>query len=412
MTTPTPRALILGLNYSPEPTGNAPYTTSLARGLAAAGHPVSVMTAHPHYPQWKVYDGYGGWRTQEVHEDVTVTRLAHYVPSRPGNLKRALSELTFGLRVLGARWHRPDIVLLVSPALLSSAVAMLRLGRAKRPASLVWVQDLYSLGVKETGTGGGRVAAVMKAIESWTLRRATGVIVIHDRFKQYVVNELGVPEASVTVIRNWTHLAEAPPVDRAATRAKFGWRDDEIIVLHAGNQGVKQGLENVIDAARLADERGAKIRFVLLGDGNQRSMLGERAAGIERLQFIPPLPDLEYQHAMTASDILLVNEKPGIAEMAVPSKLTSYFSTGLPVLAATDEGSVTAGEIAASGGGVRVDAGVPDALVEAVLALAADPEHARQLGANGLSYRRNVLSREAAIAAYDKVIRDVYDQRD
>ena len=49
--------------------------------------------------------------------------------------------------------------------------------------------------------------------------------------------------------------------------------------------------------------------------------------------------------------MLLVNELPGVAHMAMPSKLTSYFQAGKPVLAATDEGGFTAKEIALSGAG-------------------------------------------------------------
>ena len=67
----------------------------------------------------------------------------------------------------------------------------------------------------------------------------------------------------------------------------------------------------------------------------------------------------DFQVALSAADFLLVNELPGVKDMAVPSKLTSYFNAGVPVVAATDDGSVTAAEIATSGGGVRVDAACP-----------------------------------------------------
>ena len=34
-----------------------------------------------------------------------------------------------------------------------------------------------------------------------------------------------------------------------AFRAAHGWSHDEVVVLHAGNVGYKQGLENVVEAA-------------------------------------------------------------------------------------------------------------------------------------------------------------------
>jgi len=244
------------------------------------------------------------------------------------------------------------------------------------------------------------VAKVMTWIESGTLRSSNRVIAIHDRFKRYMNGQLGVPNDQIEVIRNWTHLGESAPTDRVEWRTRFGWGENETIVLHAGNQGAKQGLENVVAAAQYAEKEEVPIRFVLLGDGNQRAKLEAIGSGLRHLQFIDPLPGDEYQHTMAASDVLLVNELPGVAEMAVPSKLTSYFSTGLPVIAATDEGSVTAEEIETSGGGLRVNAGDPRALVEGALALAADPVRSQELGSAGRHYRNVVLGQEIAVEKF------------
>lgn len=394
------RILIISLNYAPEPTGIAPYVASLAKGLAAHGNDVRVKTTHPHYPEWRIADGYGRWSQTEFVEDVEVQRLRHYVPTHPTGLQRVLSEVSFGLRAAFTRWGRPDIVVLVSPALFATAIATLRLRFAPRVIPhVVWVQDLYGLGVSEIG--GGKAAALVSAFESRVVRSANGVAVIHERFAAHMKTRLGVMPSRVQVVRNWTHLDELALPAKEATRKTRGWRPNQTVVLHAGNMGVKQDLTNVVNAARLSRERGEDVLFVLLGNGNQRSTLETVALGVPNIQFIDPLPDLEYQATMAAADMLLVNEKVGVAEMAVPSKLTSYFSTGLPVIAATDEGSVTAAEIATSGGGVRVDAGDPMALLEAVTALMRDPQRARDMGRRGILFRREVLSECAAIKNYE-----------
>jgi glycosyltransferase involved in cell wall biosynthesis len=206
-------------------------------------------------------------------------------------------------------------------------------------------------------------------------------------------------------VRNWTHLPPAKTVDVAATRAQFGWSDDEEVVLHAGNMGVKQGLGNVIDAARLAAERGERVRFVLLGAGSELQRLKEAGSGIPTLQFLSPLNDADFAAALGSADCLLVNELPGVSEMAVPSKLTSYFSAGRPVIAATDVTGITADEIRNADAGVVVPAGDPAALLEAVSALAADPEGSRRLGANGRHYRSTVLDEESAIDQFTEMLR-------
>lgn len=399
------RIAIIGLNYTPEPTGNAPYTARLAEALVSAGHEVRVVTGYPHYPEWRINSAYTGWTRHEVINEVAVKRLRHFVPQKPQALARMLMEFSFGTRAALANWGNADVVVLVSPALFSSALAIVRARMSpRRPAIAVWVQDIYSRGVVETKSGSKLAAGAMVKVESLILRAADGVIAIHERFQDYLVTTLGVARADTRVIRNWTHLPESPTAGIEEMRTRLGWLRDEIIVLHAGNMGKKQGLDNVIHAARLAQDRGSTVRFVLMGDGNQRKYLESQSSDIRNLDFVDPLPEHDFQTALAAADILLVNELPGLRDMAVPSKLTSYFNAGVPVIAATDEGSVTASEIAASSGGIRVDAADPVSLLNAAEELGTKPELARSLGKSGLQFRHETLSEASAIAQYDEFI--------
>jgi colanic acid biosynthesis glycosyl transferase WcaI len=405
MSRPSHKVLLLGLNYPPEPTGISPYTGSMARGLAGRGFITRVLTAHPHYPDWRINPGYGQWSRSEHLDGVDVTRLHHYVPRTPKGLRRVASEFSFGARLGGRRWKDADAIVAVSPALISSALAALK-ARISHPNTpfVVWVQDLYTLGLSETGQAGGLTVRIMALIEGWLLRRADCIVVIHERFAARVSEDFGIPRDRIEVVRNWTHLSPAPEVDLAATRAQFEWADDETVVLHAGNMGVKQGLDNVIDAARLGAERGERVRFVLLGAGSELARLKEAGAGIPTLQFLSPLNDADFAAALASADCLLVNELPGVSEMAVPSKLTSYFSAGRPVVAATDVTGITADEIRSADAGVVVPSGDPAALLAAGSALAADPDGSRRLGANGRLYRSTVLEEESAIDHFTEML--------
>lgn len=404
--------LLVGLNYAPESTGIAPYSAGLARELASRGLRVRVISSFPHYPQWSFHNGFPV-RSEVLDEDgVRVVRRRHKLPARPGGLARAWSELTFGLAAAGTRFGRPDAVVLVSPALISTAVALVKLRLLSRTPVVIWVQDLYSLGLRELGDDRARVAQRLIAkLEAWCLRAADGVVVIHERFRDTVVDDLGVDGSSVTVVRNWSHLGPSAPVDRAVVRAKLGWAEDDFVVLHAGNMGVKQGLENVVDAARLAASAGSRVRFVLVGDGNQRTRLAELAADVPAITMIGSLSDDEFRGALSAADALLVNERSGVVGMAVPSKLTSYFTTGLPVIAATDPGSVTESEVLLAGAGPVVPAGDPQALLDAALSLASDPEQARAMGASGRRFRAMRLTPRASFDTFTQLLTTLADGR-
>ncbi|GAA4823341.1 glycosyltransferase family 4 protein [Actinomycetospora corticicola] len=397
------RVSILGLNYAPEPTGIAPYTTGLARFLAEAGHDVHVVTGLPHYPHWQVDPAYRGRLVEERDGDVRITRVAHPVPANPVGPGRIAMEAAFAARatrvVTGGR-TRPDVVIAVSPALLSVAAAA-TLRRPGRTALGVIPQDLYGHALAETRLGSGRTAAAAAALERRLLARADGVVAIHGRFRSSIA-ALGVDEDRITTIRNWTHVPTAPrhPSDLAAVRSELGWRDDEIIALHAGNMGAKQGLENVVEAARRADQDGAPVRFVLLGHGSRRDRLRALAQGIRRIQFLDPLPTERFIDALAAADVLVLNEQAGIAEMCVPSKLTSYFAAGRPVVAATNALSAASAEIAASRAGVTVEPGSPVALLDAVVDTRLQPGDAEAMGLRGQLFAHDVLHVDAARQAY------------
>ncbi len=394
------RLVVVTPYYAPEHSGTAPYVTAVTEHLARTND-VTVLTGVPHYPEWRIREGHRRWRVEERSEHLRVLRLLHYVPSRQTALHRGLYELSFAARALaaGARGS-VDVVLAFGPPVLSTAAAQ-GLARRHRAAFGVVVHDLAGLGARESGiAGGARVARLVGAVEGRTLRSADGIVVLHDRFRRPLTEQLGVDDSRITVIRNWVHISEESTRSSRQTRIRLGW-GDETVVLHTGNMGLKQGLENVIDAARVAEGRGDRVRFVLMGDGNQRETLQGLAADVRTIDVVDPLPHADYVAALRAADVLLVNEREGMAEMSVPSKLTSYFFAGRPVVAATDPDSPTASEMRASGAGPIVPGGDPKALLSAILALTADAALAATHGAAARRFADEHFDAEKALARYD-----------
>ncbi|MDN4477437.1 glycosyltransferase family 4 protein [Demequina sp. SYSU T00039-1] len=400
---------LLALNYSPEPTGNAPYTTALARRLVDDAN-VTAVTGFPHYPQWSRYEEYPGlWKRANDH-GVDLRRVAHWIPNPPRGLKRLLSELHFGFHQMNVPWGRTDAAVLVSPALFASALCAVRLRFPRRIPHAVWVQDLYTHGMMETGEGSRAAVRIAKTVERWLLKDADAVVAIHPAMRERMIRDLGADPERTYVIRNWGHVAPSVSHKNDA-RARLGWEADARIVLHSGNMGRKQGLSTVVEAARIADQRGDDVTFVLLGDGAERAELEALADGVPTLRFIDPLPDELFSDALAAADILLVNELPGVKEMAAPSKLTSYFAADRPVLAAVDPEGIVAGILAEAGGGRVTGSGDPHALLDGALDYLVHPDEMAAAAAAGSAYWRSHLSEDAAITAWREVLATVTERK-
>lgn len=398
--------LLVAMNYAPEPSGTAPYTTALAAHLARL-HDVTALVGVPHYPQWRIAPGYGAWRSLETVDGVRLVRLRHHVPSSTAMASRLLHEVSYAVRAAVQRTGAVDAVLAVTPPLFGLAAARLLARRCNAPLGIV-VQDLYSRGTLELGASGAAATASAR-LESSLLRAADQVCVIHETFRTSVVGGLGVPAAAVSVIPNWTH-AEPSGSEPAAMRARLGW-GTETVALHAGNMGSKQGLETLVDAARIATDRRLPLRFVLMGDGNQRVRLEEAARGVPALDFMDAVGDDEYGDVLAAADVLVVNEKPGVASMSVPSKLTSYFAARRPVVGSCDPDGAAADLIRAARGGLVVEAGVGAEVVGLVMRLRDDPALAASLAAAGSAWARENLSADRALGRYSQWVDDLVGRR-
>lgn len=355
---------ILGVHYAPEMTGNAPYTTAMAEALASAGASVRVITGVPHYPQWKVTDGAyrRGLRWSERRNGVAVERVRHFVPARPNLIGRAALELTFLVQCIGvASRDRSDAFIAITPTLSGLAASLLC--RRRRPVGVL-VQDLTGASAVESGTSSSKVGAFIGKLEYWLLKRTSRIGIIASHFGA-VLTANGIDGRKLVDLPNFSHITPVEATPQEA-RARLGW-NDSFSVVHTGNIGMKQGLEAVVDAAKLAQKRGIPVQFVLVGDGNQRSKLKEAAGGCANLSFVDPLSAGDYPYALAAADVLLVNERRGVREMSLPSKITSYTVAGRPIIAAVESDGITADTL--QGCAVICRPGDPGALMDSALAV-------------------------------------------
>lgn len=370
---------VVACHFHPETTGSSPYNSEMVRTLAASGAHVEVVTGVPHYPQWAVQDDkyLRGFRWKEKFHDIRITRVRHAVPTTPDLFGRARLEASFAaLATPYVLASGSDMIVTVTP--LIGAVLAAHSGRRGRPVGVV-VHDLSGNGALQSGTTGSRAATAVTSMEYRLLRTADRVGIITPRFRDILIKEGQVSADRIVDLPLFTHISRVD-VSSATARAHLGWTNTEdFLIVHTGNMGMKQGLDSVIDAARLAHVRNLNISFALVGDGNQRRTLIEQARDVPNLHFVDPVGDKDYPYVLAAADALLVNERPGVKEMSLPSKLTSYVAARRPIIAAVEPGGITHSTLEEFSAAHIVAVGNGEELLEGVLILRSDRFLSRSL---------------------------------
>jgi colanic acid biosynthesis glycosyl transferase WcaI len=407
------RIHIIGINYWPEVTGIAVFSTGRAEHLAAAGHDVTMCTAVPYYPQWRVPEQYRGLKfTREARAGVTILRCPLYVPSAVKPIRRVLHEASFiasaFLRSLFCR--RPDVLFVVSPP-LGLAIAAVILSWLWRVPYVFHVADLQPDTALDLGmVGPGRVARLLYAVERLAYRRAAIVSTLTDAMRARIIAK-GIPAQKVVLFADWADprlfalaSGQSDPIRRELDLG------DAFLVLHAGNMGVKQGLDVVLDAAQQT-RLNPGILYVLVGDGAMRPHLERRAhaLGLDNVRIVPLLDHERFLRLLAAADVCLVTQQRTVADVVFPSKVLTLLAAGKPVIASVTGGSAVANVIAGAGAGTVVPAEAGDALVNAIEALRRDTSLRAGMGAAGRAYASRHWERTATLRFLTDTVERVAD---
>ncbi len=400
------RVLILSQFFDPEPTLKG---LAFAKELQKHGCEVEVLTGFPNYPGGRVYEGYRlRLYEREVLDGIPVHRVWLYPSHDASARRRVLNYASFALSasLLGIwRVRRPDVVYVHHPpATIGLPANLLRLFRG---APFVYdIHDLWPDTLEATGmVGGGRVArgvvGFVGRLMERTYRRAAGILAISEGFKRRLVAR-GVPAEKIEVVQTWCEESAVRPEPRDPALARELGIEAPFVLMFAGNLGLAQGLDAVLDAAALLAEEGAGILLVFVGTGLEEGRLRARAEaeGLGNVRFVGRRPLGEMGRILPLADALLVHLRDDpLFAITIPGKTQTYLYVGLPVLMAVRGDA--ADVISSAGAGVLAEPENSRSIADAALRLAAMPPAERgAMGAAGRVYYDRELSLSVGAARH------------
>jgi colanic acid biosynthesis glycosyl transferase WcaI len=267
------------------------------------------------------------------------------------------------------------------------------------------VHDVYpDTGVKSGVFRNKAVIQMVSFLENFCLKHATRVRILSESFKPGLISR-GVPEEKIGLIYDWIDTSLIKPLPSDSNFVVEHELVDHFVVLYAGNIGILQGLESVLEAAYLLRDSD-DIRFVFVGDGTVKENLKEKAhqLNLSNVIFLPYQPFVKMPEILAMSDVSLVSLIKGSGFGALPSKSYAIMASGRPVIASVDEGCETWTLVEQAKAGLCVPPEDPEELVKAILTLKGDQNLRERMGENGRAWAEKYHSPQSAAIQFEKLL--------
>ena len=286
-------------------------------------------------------------------------------------LPRALDGLS---RVV--RTYRPDIV---HTHLVHANV----IGRwAARRAGLPFVSTEHNLRVYDRAD-----LRLLKPLDVRSSRRAAAVVAISEAVRERCL-AAGYRRDTLHVVYNGVEVPAALPPSPVNERP---------VVTMVGRLRSAKGADLFVKAIELLPQ----VDAILIGDGDDRSLVKELIAGMERPDRLRWLPDGDAMAAMAAADVVVVPSRhEGLGLVAIEA-----MALGRPVVATRIGGLV---EVVQNGiTGMLVEPESPEAIAAAVAKLLGDRTTMSNMGLAGRQRADERFSLQRMLEGYEQIYRAV-----
>ena len=382
---------------------DTPPYASMLRAIVAKwvsdGHEVDVLSSQPSYKAG--VDNQKQLARERV-DGAQVVRLD--LPSEAGKpLVRILNALRLGA---GVFWQavlrkRYDVIMVsTSPPVLGGWFSAL-IARLTGARFIYHCMDIHP----EIGRISGefrnpRIFSLLSRLDRWSCDQARPVVVLSEDMANTLTARKAQEPPETLVINNFSLPSEAS----APGELPLSWPDEQFVLLFAGNIGRFQGLDVLIDAmAKLSDRQD--IHLLMMGDGTERARLTRKAeANGANVSFVGHQSVEVAKASMSRASAGFISLVPELYRYAYPSKTMTYLEQGCPVLVAVETGSCLARDVINNRAGLVVRGGNADALVDAIISMADDPERINAMRQNALEFSAKDFAIDVVLARWSALL--------
>ena len=328
------RIALIADTFPPLRTSGAVQLRDLSREFVRQGVELTVMLPAP--------DIDGAWQLQEM-DGVRVLRLKaprtkdiNYIRRTIGEffmpfaMRRSLhSSPLAAVRFDGVVWYSPSIF---HGPLINS------LKKASACKAYLIIRDIFPEWAVDMGLmGRGLPYRIFSAVAHYQYSLADMIGVQTPGNRSYFNIWLQKPGRVLEVLQNW--LGEPAQV-RCAIRVNETTLAGRKVFVYAGNMGVAQGMDILIDLAeRLSNRTDIGFLFVGRGSDAQRLIGLVQSRGLSNVLFFDEIHPDEIPDLYAQCSVGIVALDPRHKSHNIPGKFLTYMQSGLPVLANINAGN-------------------------------------------------------------------------
>ncbi len=335
---------------------------SVIEQLCKSGHEVHILQKNtggdlPSIPE--VLSGY----------PVTTTAIPFEKASKGNFIARYYKELRYISKCKKYFNQQYDAVFIQSNTVAGIAVKAVS---KKLPNARITfnVQDIFPYNLMYSGRirQNGLLFKLLAKEQRYAYTRADHVITISEDMKETLVND-GVNEDKISVIYNWSYQDE-PYNDIDISPVSNMFSNEYFNVVYAGNIGMMQNVDILIEAANLMKE-DESVWFHIIGNGIYKDKLVAKARdyGIKNISFWPMQKSELAPVIYSAADVNVIPLAKNIYRTALPSKTATCLACQKPIVFAVGNECLFAKKAVKEAGCLLVDADNPNELVNALLSV-------------------------------------------
>jgi len=328
------RIALIADTFPPLRTSGAVQLRDLTREFARQGHSLCVLLpASDQSEPWKLEDFDGA----------QVLRLKAPRTKDIGNVRRTLAELVMPFDMLqnlrksplakerwdGVVWYSPSIFLgpLVSALKKSSACK-----------SYLIIRDIFPEWAVDMGLmGRGLPYRFFDSVARYQYSVADVIGVQTPGNQRYFCPWLKQPGRKLEVLQNWL---DKPAQKRCSIRVDETGLGGRKVLVYAGNMGVAQGMDILLDLAEKLRSR-MDVGFLFVGRGSDLARLKATAQvrQLDNVAFFDEIDPDEISDLYAQCDAGIVALDQRHKSHNIPGKFLTYMQNGLPVLASINAGN-------------------------------------------------------------------------